>query len=198
MLAQSSQEESQYLDPNATCFSEYGAEEVNQILETLNKQSSLRNPKNANFYDEYDWLISQMINHAPGSATDEVLAKLCHVSELADEVLTERRQSNHESTMNISKSENLPMLSINDLLLWKRSQDRKHELYMSQQGALQVKDAEMFIKNRIKNQSEKKLRNGANYWQKSKPKVKEITYKVTEKNRGNKVTKPREGKKQAC
>jgi len=71
---------------------------------------------------------------------------------------------------------------------------------MLQQQVMQVKEQEMFIRNRMTKKSMNKKNGVLKTWekQKQKTKTKEPTKKVQKKNRDNRVTKPRDGKKPDC
>jgi len=105
------------------------------------------------------------------------------------------------------------MFNIEDLLQWKRYQDRKHELFMLQQQMMQVKEQmfirkwvtkksvkpNMFIRNRMTN-SVKSNTDVPNNCGKSNQKniTEEPRKKVQNKNKDNLITKSCMGKKPDC
>jgi len=167
---------------------------MNQLPET-DEQSILRYLKNNN-PDEYNFLLSQMDNHMLGTEKENVFENLCHVSALAEEALIECAHNDLDTGTNSSDSEKHPNLSMEDLLAWKRCEDRKHELFMLQESVMQVKDTEIFIKKRVQQNPMEKFCDGWNY--RGKSKVKEIKNRNQKKNRDKRFTKPRDGKKPNC
>jgi len=118
-----------YSDPCTNDIHDYGVQEASLWLEAKNKRSfAIHNEESSCYRNEYNWLLSEMVENM----TENTLEKLLHVSELGDEALQERGQ-NHEISDIISESEEPPMFRMEELLQWKRCQDRKHELFMLQQ-----------------------------------------------------------------
>jgi len=188
MYTRPSYEENQYIEPCANWFYEDKFAETNRLLENYNKQSFPSHAKQGINHDVYNFMMPQA-NLQTRESNEKVLQQLFHVSELADEALNEQDQdTTRDPTVNIPNS-------IEDLLLWKRCQDRKHEMFMLQQKVMQVKDAEMFIKNRLKKKPIKKF---CDSWKSPEKKANDIKIKDSGKNREKRDTKQREGRKPDC
>jgi len=192
MFAQSIYEDNHYADPCTEEFYEY-EKEASLWLEAHNQRSFMGHVKDASCNrHESSWLFSQMSENIPKNITEDGLEKLLHISDLADESFSDRGQD-HEIAMSFSQNEKPSMFDIDDLLQWKRCQDRKHELFMLEQQMMLVKEQEMHIRNRMTKKSVKQNEGVSQTWGKPEP-----TKKVHKKNRYIQITKNLEGKRPDC
>jgi len=195
MFAQSIYEDNHYTDPCTEEFYEY-EKDASLWLEAHNQRSFMGHDKDASCNrHESNWLFSQMSENIPENITEDRLEKLLHIPELADEAFSERGQD-HEISRNFSLNEKPSMFDIDELLQWKRCQDKKHERFMLEQQMMQVKEHEIVFRNRMIKKPVKQNNGVSKTW--VKPVQKEPTEKVQKKNRYNRITKPREGKRPDC
>jgi len=147
MSARSNWEKGFYADYYTSKVFRQGMTSKELFWETWEDIQMLKNANDLSFPNEYDWMLKQMNNYMPRNETEDAL-KLFSFSELADETLN--TQGNNGGTQTYEVHD---MLDIDNLLQWKRFQDRKHERFMQQEQVLQERERETFL---LKNNLEKK------------------------------------------
>jgi len=144
--------EGHYADFSENTFYRQGATDKDLFRNAFEKTQLSRYAHDTSFYsDEYNWLLAQMTKDTPDYGTEDALMKLLNISELADEALYAQDHDNN-ILFGGSPSKVLGTLSIEDLVHWKRLQDKKHERFMLNEKARLERDEEVLsLRNCYKN-----------------------------------------------